>query len=99
MIYAHSQMQLFTNASVYCSFDFFNYRIPKIQLQSVVYISSNSIVNKKEPINNVLSLAELNQVLYRRRCKLIKVGELTGGEKKRSHLIVRQPEERAIYLL
>lgn len=61
MIYAHSQMQLFTNASVYCSFDFFNYCIPKIQLQSVVYISSNSIVNKREPVNNVLSLAELNQ--------------------------------------
>lgn len=47
MIYARSQVQLFTNASVYCSFDFFNYCIPKIQLPSVVYISSNSIVNKK----------------------------------------------------
>lgn len=47
MIYVGSQRQLFTNAYVYCSFDFFNYSKPKIQLYTLVYISSNSIVNKR----------------------------------------------------
>lgn len=47
MIYAGSQRQLFTDAYVYCSFDFFNYSKPKIQLYPLVYISSNSIVNKR----------------------------------------------------
>lgn len=47
MIDAGSPRQLFTNAYVYCSFDFFNYSKPQIQLYSLVYISSNSIVNKR----------------------------------------------------
>ena len=47
MIYAGSQRQLFTNVYVYCSFDFFNYSKPQIQLYTLVYISSNSIVNKR----------------------------------------------------
>lgn len=56
-----SPTPLFTDAPVYCCLDFFNYWIPKIQLPTPADLLGSGTVNKRDPINNVLSPAKLNQ--------------------------------------